>query len=185
MQTVGDTAERAKQVDWNSQLSIRRQCELLHIHRSRLYYYPKTESYTNQHFMRLIDRFHLEDPSAGTRRLSKYLSRSTGIEIGRKRVRRLMRLMSIEAIYPPKGTTIPGISSEIYPYLLRNLRIERANEVWAADITYVPMRKGFVYLFAIIDWYSRKIIDWEISTTLDTAFCLCCLRRAVIKPWRT
>jgi putative transposase len=89
--------------------------------------------------------------------------------------------MSIEAIYPPKRTTIPGISSQIYPYLLRSLPIVRPNQVWAADITYVPMRKGFAYLFAIIDWYSRKIVDWEISTTLDTEFCIQCLNRAVSK----
>ncbi len=101
------------------------------------------------------------------------------MRIGRKRVQRLMRLMSIKAIYPPKQTTIRGISSQIYPYLLRNLPIVRPNQVWAADITYVPMRKGFVYLFAIIDWYSIKIVDWEISTTLDTEFCLHCLNRAV------
>jgi len=130
--------------------------------------------------MRLIDRYHLEDPAAGTRRMSKYLCRATGMRVGRKRVRRLMRLMRIEAIYPRQRTTIQGSSSHIYPYLLRKLAIVRPNQVWAADITYVPMRKGFVYLFAIIDWYSRKIIDWEVSTTLDTEFCLRCLKRAVL-----
>lgn len=181
MQAVGDSADRAKQVDWNSQLSIRRQCELLNIHRSRLYYRSKNESDINQRLMRLIDSNHLEDPAAGTRRMSKYLRRATGMRIGRKRVRRLMRLMGIEAIYPQKRTTIPGISSYIYPYLLRNLPIVRPNQVWAVDITYIPMKKGFVYLFAIIDWYSRKIIDWELSTTLDTEFCLRCLKRAVVQ----
>lgn len=181
MQAVGDTAERAKQIDWNSQLSIRRQCELLKIHRSILYYQRKDESAINQRLMGLIDKYHLEDPSAGTRRMSKYLRRATGMRIGRKRVRRLMRRMGIEAIYPRKRTTIPGSSTQIYPYLLRKLPITRPNQVWAADITYVPMRKGFVYLFAIIDWYSRKIIDWEISTTLDTEFCLRCLNRAILK----
>lgn len=113
--------------------------------------------------------------------MSKYLHRSTGMGIGRKRVRRLMRLMGIEAIYPRRRTTIPGNSAHIYPYLLRGLSIVRPNQVWAADITYVPMRKGFVYLFAIIDWYSRKIVDWELSTTLDKEFCLRCLKRAIIK----
>jgi putative transposase len=131
--------------------------------------------------MRLIDKYHLEDPSAGTRRMSKYLRRATGMKIGRKRVRRLMRQMGIEAIYPRKRTTIPGISSEIHPYRLRDLTIDRPNQVWAADITYVPMRRGFMYLFAIIDWYSRRIVDWEISTTLDTEFCIRCLKRALLK----
>ncbi|SHO53057.1 Integrase core domain-containing protein [Desulfopila aestuarii DSM 18488] len=106
--------------------------------------------------------------------MMKYLSRSIGMRIGRKRVRRLMRLMGIDAIYPRKRTTIPGNAKHIYPYLLRKMAIVRPNQVWAADITYVPMRKGFVYLFAIIDWHSRKILDWEISTTLDTEFCLRC-----------
>ena len=113
--------------------------------------------------------------------MMKYLRRAREIRIGRKRVRRLMRLMGIEAIYPRKRTTLPGNAKHIYPYLLRKLAIDRPNQVWAADITYIPMRKGFVYLFAIIDWYSRKILDWELSTTLDTEFCLRCLKRAVIK----
>lgn len=113
--------------------------------------------------------------------MMKYLRRATRLQIGRKRVRRLMRLMGIEAIYPRKRTTTPGNAKYIYPYRLRKLPIVRPNQVWAADITYVPMRKGFVYLFAIIDWYSRRILDWEISTTLDTQFCLRCLNRAVIK----
>lgn len=181
MQAVGDSSERKKQIEWNSQLSIRRQCELLHIHRSTLYYKPTGEPLVNHNLMRLIDKYHLEDPSAGTRRMSKYLRRATGMKIGRKRVRRLMRQMGIEAIYPQKRTTIPGISSEIHPYLLRDLTIDRPNQVWAADITYVPMRRGFMYLFAIIDWYSRRIVDWEISTTLDTEFCIRCLKRALLK----
>jgi len=146
-----------------------------------LYYSPRNESAVTQRLMRLIDRYHLEDPTAGTRRMMKYLRRATEMRIGRKRVRRLMRLMGIEAIYPRKRTTIPGNAKHIYPYLLRKLAIVRPSQVWAADITYVPMRKGFVYLFAIIDWHSRKILDWEISTTLDTEFCLRCLKRAVIK----
>ena len=181
MQAVGSAAARKKQIERNSQLSIRRQCELLHIHRSSLYSRAKEESVTNQRLMELIDRYHLQDPAAGTRRMVQYLRRETALRIGRKRVRRLMRLMCIEAIYPCKRTTIPGRSSTKYPYLLRKLPIVRPNQVWAADITYIPMKKGFVYLFAIIDWYSRKILDWELSTTLDTEFCLRCLKRAVSK----
>lgn len=129
--------------------------------------------------MEVIDKLHLEDPAAGTRRMSKYLSRAMCMRIGRKRVRRLMRLMGVEAIYPRKRTTIPGGPAGIYPYRLRGLAINRPNLVWSVDITYVPMRRGFMYLFAIIDWYSRKIIDWELSTTLDTEFCLRCLKRAL------
>ncbi len=181
MQSVGDTRQRTSQIEWDSQLSIRRQCELLHIHRSTVYYQLSEESSENQKLMQLIDEQHLEDPSAGTRRMSKYVRRKTGIKIGRKRVRRLMRLMGIEAIYPQKRTPIPGGPSGIYPYRLRGLAIDRANQVWAADITYIPMRQGFMYLFAIIDWYSRKIVDWELSTTLDTEFCLRCVRRALKK----
>ena len=179
MQAVGDTTERAKQIEWDSQLSIRRQCELLHIHRSKLYYQPVGHTKENEELMPLIDQFHLEDPAAGTRRMSKYLCRSTVQQIGRKRVRRLMHLMGIEAIFPRKGTTIPGGPSGIFPYRLRGLKITRPNQVWSVDITYVPMRRGFMYLFAIIDWYSRKIICWELSTTLDTVFCLRCLKLAL------
>lgn len=145
-----------------------------------MYYSSSGESAENQELMKLIDRLHLVDPSAGTRRMSKYLRRSTGLKIGRKRIRRLMRLMGIEAIYPRKRTTIPGGPSGIYPYRLKGLSITRPNQVWSADITYVPMRRGYMHLFAIIDWYSRKIIDWELSTTLDTGFCLRCLKRALM-----
>ncbi|WP_136806436.1 IS3 family transposase [Desulfosediminicola flagellatus] len=119
MQSVGDTLQRASLIEWDSQLSIRRQCELLQIHRSTVYYQLAEESSENQKLMQLIDEQHLEDPSAGTRRMSKYVRRKTGIKIGRKRVRRVMRLKGIEAIYPQKRTTIPGGPSGIYPYRLR------------------------------------------------------------------
>ncbi len=129
--------------------------------------------------MEEIDKIHLEDPTAGSRRMFKYLRRLTGKEIGRRKVRRLMRVMGIEAIYPRKRTTIPGGPEGISPYRLRGVKVSRSNQVWCADITYIPMRQGYVYLFAIMDWYSRKIIEWEVSTTLDTAFCVCCLKRAL------
>jgi len=129
--------------------------------------------------MEEIDKIHLEDPTAGSRRMFKYLRRLTGKQIGRRKVRRLMRVMGIEAIYPRKRTTIPGGPEGISPYRLRGVKVSRSNQVWCADITYIPMRKGYVYLFAIMDWYSRKIIDWEVSTTLDTAFCVRCLKRAL------
>lgn len=151
------------------------------MHRSALYCRTRNESAVTQRLMRLIDRYHIEDTTAGTRRMMKYLRRATGPQIGRKRVRRLMGLMGIDAIYPRKRTTNPGNAKYIHRYLLRDLAIDSTNQVWAADITYVPMKKGVVYLFAIIDWHTRKILDWEISTTLDTEFCLRCLKRAVLK----
>ena len=126
-----------------------------------------------------MDRLHLIDPSAGSRRMYKYLRRLTGKKIGRERVRRLMRIMGLEAVYPRKRTTIPGGPSGISPYRLRGLDINRPNQVVCADITYIPMRRGFMYLFAIMDWYSRKILAWELSNTLDTEFCLKCLKRVL------
>ena len=130
--------------------------------------------------MKQIDVLHIEDPSAGSRRLSRYLTRLTDRSICRKRVRRLMWVMGLEAIYPRKRTTIPGGPSGIHSYLLRGLDINRPNQVWAADITYIPMQKGFMYLFAIVDWFSRKIVAWELSNTLDAEFCRRCLKRALL-----
>ena len=179
MQTVGNTRERSKLIDRNSQLSIRCQCRLLSISRSVVYYELSGESSQNQRLMVLIDKLHLSDPSAGARRMSKYLTRKIGTNVGRNRIIRLMKVMGIEAIYPRKRTTIPGGPSGIYPYRLKNLKIDRPFQVLCADITFIPMRKGYMYLFAIMDWYSRKIIDWELSNTLDTTFCLTCLKRTL------
>lgn len=180
MQAVGNPRQRAELVDRDSQLSIRCQCRLLDIHRSRVYYRLAGESLENLCLMKEIDKIHLEDPTAGSRRMSKYLKRLTGKQIGRKRVRRLMGQMGVEAIYPRKRTTIPGGPSGIFPYRLRGIEINRPNQVWCADITYIPMRRGFMYLFAIMDWHSRKIVSWEISNTLDTSFCLKALKRALL-----
>lgn len=144
-----------------------------------VYYELAGESVENIELMKQIDRLYLLDPSAGARRMSGYLERLTGQKVNRKRTGRLMRVMGIEAIYPRQRTTIPGGPSGIFPYLLKDLEINRPNQVWSADITYIPMRRGYLYLFAIIDWYSRKIIDWELSNTLDTTFCLNCLQRAI------
>lgn len=112
--------------------------------------------------------------------MKKYLKRQAGQKISRKRIQRLMKLMGIEAIYPRKRTTIPGGPSGIFPYRLKGLDINRPNQVWCADITYIPMQRGFMYLFAIMDWYSRKIIAWELSNTLDTDFCIKALKRALL-----
>jgi putative transposase len=166
-------------VDKDAQLSVRRQCELLKICRSAIYYLPKGEPGENLRLMREIDELHLEDPSAGARRMRSYLERRGFGRIARSRVSRLMRVMGIDAAYPRKRTTIPGARAGIHPYLLRGLEISRPNQVWSADITYIPMAKGFMYLFAVIDWHSRKVLAWEVSNTLDTDFCLRGLGKAV------
>jgi putative transposase len=160
-------------------IRVRRQCELLAISRSLIYYLPKGEPEENLRIMREIDELHMDDASAGSRRMRSYLRRRGYSKISRGRVKRLMMLMGIEAVYPRKRTTIPGGPSGIYPYKLRGLKIDRPNQVWSADITYIPMAKGFMYLFAIIDWHSRKVLAWELSNTLDTVFCLRTLNRAV------
>jgi len=144
-----------------------------------IYYDLSEETAENLELMNKMDQLYLEDPSAGSRRMRSYLKRQTGRPTNRKRIRRLMRTMGIEAIYPRKRTTIPGGPSGIYPYRLKNLNISHPNQVWCADITFIPMRRGYMYLFAIMDWHSRKIIDWELSNTLDLSFCLECLKRAI------
>ncbi|MFC1467910.1 IS3 family transposase [Verrucomicrobiota bacterium] len=179
VRTAGDPQQRAQLVRKKSKISLRRQCDLLGISRSLIYYLPKGESEENLRIMKEIDKLHLEDASAGARRMRDYLRRMEWPNISRGRVKRLMRLMSIDAVYPRKRTTIPGGRSGIYPYRLKGLKIDHPNQVWSADITYIPMARGFMYLFAIIDWHSRKILAWELSNTLDTAFCVRTLNRAV------
>ncbi len=179
MQTVGNTRERSKLIDRESQLSIRCQCRLLQVPRSIVYYQLSGESSKNQKLMVLIDQLHMHDPSAGSRRMSSYLARKTGLIVDRKRVIRLMKKMGIEAVYPRKRTTIPGGPAGIHPYRLKDVEIDRPGQVLCADITFIPMRRGYMYLFAIMDWHSRKIIDWELSNTLDTTFCLTSLKRAL------
>jgi len=146
-----------------------------------VYYKLAGESRENHMLMNRIDRLHMVDPAAGSRRMYKYLRKLTGKRIGRKRVRRLMRLMGIQAVYPRRRTTIPGGPCGIFPYRLRGLSIVRPNQVWCADITFIPMRRGYMYLFAIMDWHSRKVLSWELSNSLDTSFCLQALKRALRK----
>ena len=162
-----------------SEVSVRRQCELLGISRTLIYSLPKGEREENVRIMRELDELHLEDASAGSRRMCSYLRRRGWPKVSRRRVKRLMNLMGVEAVYPRKRTTIPDGPSGIYPYKLSGLDIVRPNQVWCADITYIPMAKGFMYLFAIMDWHSRKVLAWELSNTLDTGFCLRTLNRAV------
>jgi putative transposase len=160
------------------ELSIRRQCELIELNRSTYYYAPAGESEFNLHLMRLIDEQYLKTPFYGWPRMTAYLQRE-GYAVNHKRVRRLMQLMGLQAIYPKRKTSLAGKGHKIYPYLLRGLEIARPGQVWSADITYVPMRYGFVYLVAILDWFSRYVLAWQLSNTLDGRFCLDTLQQAL------
>jgi putative transposase len=152
-------------------LSISRQCELLGLGRSSFYYTPATETKENLTLMQLIDRQYTEHPSHGSRRLTHWLQRQ-GHAVNRKRVQRLMRQMGLEAIYPKPRLSAAAPGHKVFPYLLRGVAIERPDQVWSTDITYVPLARGFMYLAAVIDWYSRYVLAWRLSNTLDGAFCL-------------
>jgi putative transposase len=152
-------------------LSIRHQCELLGLNRSTFYLPAATESEENLRLMRLIDQQFLQTPFYGSRRMTAFLERS-GETINRKRVQRLMALMGLEALFPKPRTTTAAAGARVYPYLLRDRELTRVNEVWSSDITYVPMRHGFMYLTAVIDWYSRYVLSWRLSNTLEGRFCL-------------
>ena len=160
------------------QLSVTRQCSLLGLARSTAYYEPACESEENLWLMRRIDEQYLRTPFYGSRRMAVWLQ-STGQCVNRKRVRRLMQVMGIEALYPKRRTTVRGEGHKIYPYLLRDLAITRPNQVWSADITYVPLRRGFMYLVAVLDWFSRYVLSWRLSNSLETTFCLEALDEAL------
>jgi len=155
----------------NGQLSITRQCKILGIPKSSFYYTPVPESKENLQIMRLMDEQYLKTPFYGVRRMHYYVLQH-GYLANIKRIRRLLRLMNQEAIYPKPNLSRPGQGHKIYPYLLKNLEINRVNQVWSSDITYIPMSSGFLYLVAIIDWYSRYVLAWKISNSLDVRFCL-------------
>jgi len=175
----GSIESRRQLVEPNHpQLSVRRQCDLLGLHRSTCYYEAVPESAANLALMRRIDEQYLRTPFYGSRRMTVWL-RGEGEEVNRKRVQRLMRLMGLEAIYPKRRTSEPAPGHKIYPYLLRNVAVTRPNQVWSADITYVPLRCGFLYLVAILDWYSRYVLSWRLSNTLDGVFCLEALEEAL------
>ena len=161
-------------------LSIVRQCTLLDISRSGLYYQPKGISEEDIALMKLIDRQYLVTPFYGARKIATCL-KSPGHLVNRKRVRRLMRLMGLKAIYRRPRTSKPAPSHKVCPYLLGGMKIVRPNQVWAADITYIPMARGFLYLVAIIDWYSRYVLSWRLSNTLDAGFCVEALEEALGK----
>jgi len=154
-----------------SNLPITRQCQLLNLNRSTVYYQAKSVSAEDLNLMRRIDEMHLKRPFYGSRRIRDWLE-DEGHKVNRKRVQRLMRQMGITAIYPKTCTSKPGKGHKIYPYLLRNRIIDSPNQVWAADLTYIPMAKGFVYLVAIMDWHSRRVLSWRVSNSMDSDFCV-------------
>lgn len=164
----------------HEKLSVVCQCDLLRISRSGLYYTPKGESAMTLTLMQEIDRAFTEWPFLGVRQMRDYLV-LLGYGVGKKRVRRLMRLMGLMAVYQNPRTSIPHTEHTRYPYLLRGLAITRPNQVWCADITYIPMRKGFLYLVAVMDWHSRKVLSWRLSNTMDTDFCVSALEEALAK----
>jgi putative transposase len=160
------------------QWSVRQQCELLSLNRATWYYTAATESAENLCLMRLIDEQYLRRPFFGSRRMAVWLQ-SVGHVANRKRVQRLMRLMGIEALYPKPRTTQNNLEHRIFPYLLRDVAIVRPDQVWSTDITYVPMPRGFMYLTAVIDWYSRYVLSWQLSNSLEGSFCLEVLEAAL------
>ncbi len=173
------TAERRQWVTPSDQrLSITQQCQLLNLPRSTYYHTGVDETAENLQLMRLIDEQYLNTPFYGSRGMTQWLIRQ-GHDVNRKRVRRLMRVMGLEAIYPRRRTSVLCPEHRIYPYLLRNVAIERPNQVWSADITYVPLRRGFMYLVAVLDWHSRYVLSWELSNTLDSSFCVAALKAAL------
>jgi len=159
-------------VDWeHGELSVRQQCELLGLNRSTAYYTPAEETEVNLCLMRRIDEQYLQTPWYGSRRMTVWLALQ-GFEVNRKRVQRLMRLMGLEAIYPRPRTSESAAEHRKYQYLLRGREITKPDEVWAADITYIPMANGYMYLVAIIDWYSRYVLAWRLSNSLESSFCV-------------
>ena len=173
-------SERRAQIHAAHELPKKRRCELLDVARSTAYYRPTPVSDDDLRRMRLIDEIHLELPFYGSRRIRDELE-TRGHPTNRKRVQRLMRVMGIRALYPRRRTSQPGKDHKIYPYLLRDLSVEHANQVWASDICYIPMAKGFMYLVAIMDWHSRRVLSWRVSNTLDTEFCIEALEEALGK----
>jgi len=161
-------------------ISVIRQCELLGIYRSGLYYLPVSENLTNLDIMRKLDEQYTATPFYGVLRMHQHIN-SLGYQVNVKRIRRLLRLMGLYAIYPKRNLSVPNLVHKTYPYLLKGLLIEQPNQVWSTDITYIPMQKGFLFLVAIIDWYSRYVISWRISNTLEVSFCLEALQEALSK----
>ncbi len=167
-------------IDGDGELSVKRQAELLDVSRASVYYRPRPVSARDLKLMRRIDELHLEAPFYGARKIGAQLNRE-GQEVGRRHVRTLMRRMGFEALYRKPRTSIPARGATIYPYLLENLVIDRPNQVWSSDLTYLPMAHGFLYLMAILDVASRKVLAWRLSNTLTTHFCVEALEEAMRK----
>lgn len=164
----------------HSNLSLVKQCKLLQIHRSGLYYKPKGESELNLELMRLMDQHYLEYPFKGAKRMHTWLTMDKEFTVNLKRIERLYyKVMGLRAIMPGRHTTKRNKSHKVYPYLLRNLKIERSNQVWTLDITYIPMRKGFMYLVAVIDLHSRFVLNWSVSNVMDAQWCKETLEEAI------
>jgi len=171
-------SERKAMISQEGNLSINKQCQLLDVNRSTFYYHPQPESELNLMLMRLLDEIHLEYPFYGSRRLKGALL-DKGYIVARKKVSRLMKTLGITAIYPKPNTSKSNPAHKVYPYLLRNKAIDKPDQVWCTDITYIPMKKGFVYLVAIMDWYSRRVLSWRLSNTMDVHFCVEALEEAI------
>ena len=167
-------------IDPEDKLSIQKQSKLLKVSRSSVYYKPRPLREDELKLMRAIDELHLEHPFAGSRMLRDFLLRD-GVRVGRRHMRTAIRRMGIEAIYRKPNTSKPAQGHKIYPYLLRNVAVTRANQVWSTDISYIPMKRGFVYLIAVIDWFSRRVLSWKLSITMDVSFCLEALDEALSK----
>ena len=165
-------------IDREAALPIVRQCELLELSRSSVYYEPRPVSAADLALMRRLDELHLAHPFLGARKLATMLKRQ-GLAVGRRHVRTLLRRMGLEAIYRKRRTSLPGQGHTLYPYLLSGVAIERPNQVWAADITYLPMARGFLYLVAILDLASRKVLAWRLSNTMEADFCAEALEEAL------
>src|SRR5215470_8424378 len=171
-------AERKAMIDRKHDLPISKQAEALDISRGSVYYLPRPVPKTELAIMHRLDRLHLEYPFAGSRMLRGLLA-AEGCKIGRRHVRTLMRRMGIEALYRRPRTTTPEPGHKIYPYLLRGIEITRPNQVWAMDITYIPMARGFVYLAVVLDWFSRRVLSWRLSITMEASFCIAALEDAL------
>lgn len=171
MQTVGDVECLRQLIGPDPGLSVRQQCQLLELPRSTFYYEPCPETAENLHLMRLLDQLHLDNPVYGSRKLEVEL-RQRGWEVNHKRVARLLQVMGIQAIYSKPRLSLPNVQHVRYPYLLKDLEINGPNQVWCADITYVPMEHGFMYLVAVMDWWSRHVLSWKLSNTLEADFCV-------------
>ena len=170
-------------IDREHDLALTRQAKILKLSRSGLYYRPRPVPPADLAVMRRIDELHLDYPFAGSRMLRDLL-RGEGVGIGRQRVARMMKRMGIEALYRKPNTSKPAPGHKIYPYLLRGVVVERPNQVWAMDITYIPMARGFVYLAAVVDWFSRRVLAWRVSITLEVAFCLEAVEEALARHGR-